>query len=379
MSFAPLSEHVLKIASGATPLGGQASYHDQGIPFVRSQNVLMGSFSRVGLAHISGECDERMATSRVLPNEVLLNITGASIGRVCVVPDEICPANVNQHVAAIRCKESIDPHYLALYLASPQAQARIMTMQSGGTRQALTKEMIETFEIPVISIEEQRRLALQIEDQLSAIQQAKMAAHLELEEWSKFADAVISQSCRHPGAHRTRLGEGLEEITRGIGSDWSRHLVLGATREGLAPAKEPVGKYPERYKLVTLGTIFYNPMRIMIGSIAMVDEGDSEGITSPDYVVLRGRAGKIDSRWFYYWLRSKHGKHCIESLARGAVRERMLFSRLAEGVIALPPLEEQLRVARTLQTLRQIRITSEHRLKELARLPAKLLATAFSQ
>ena len=73
-----------------------------------------------------------------------------------------------------------------------------------------------------------------------------------------------------------------------------------------------------RYKPVRAGTVFYNLMRILIGSIAMVDDDDMPGITSPDYVALRGRAGLVDSRWFYYWLRSPHGAHCIASLARGA-------------------------------------------------------------
>ena len=103
-------------------------------------------------------------------------------------------------------------------------------------------------------------------------------------------------------------------------------------------SKEPVGKNPERYKPVFHGTVFYNPMRILIGSIAIVDDNDEPGITSHDYVALQGREGLMDSRWFYYWLRPPAGEQCIASLARGgAVRERMLFNRLAEGEAAFPP------------------------------------------
>jgi type I restriction enzyme S subunit len=67
-----------------------------------------------------------------------------------------------------------------------------------------------------------------------------------------------------------------------------------------------------------------------------VDEGDEPGITSPDYVVFQGKVGKVDSRWFYYWLRSPLGHQTIISLARGAVRERMLFTRLAQAEVELP-------------------------------------------
>src|SRR5207237_197336 len=102
--------------------------------------------------------------------------------------------------------------------------------------------------------------------------------------------------------------------------------VLGATRSGLAPAKEGVGKQPQRYKPVRSGTIFYNPMRILLGSIALVDDRDTPGITSPDYVVMRGHEGVLHPVWFYHWFRSRAGAEFIKSLTRGAVRERLLFN-----------------------------------------------------
>src|SRR5262245_51836059 len=97
---------------------------------------------------------------------------------------------------------------------------------------------------------------------------------------------------------RLRLSECLQEITAGVGPSWPRYRLLGATRDGIAPAKEGVGRNPERYKLVEPGTIFYNPMRILLGSIAYLDEGEEPGITSPDYVVFRTRQGLVHLRWF---------------------------------------------------------------------------------
>jgi len=153
--------------------------------------------------------------------------------------------------------------------------------------------------------------------------------------------------------------------------------VLGATREGLAPAKEPPGKKPERYKPAFPGTVFYNPMRILIGSIAFVDDDDEPGITSPDYVVLKGRDGLVDSRWFYYWLRSTLGKQCINSLARGAVRERMLFNRLAEGKIELPNYDIQRKASKALTELKPLRMAIEKKLSEINLLPGEILSQAF--
>ena len=176
---------------------------------------------------------------------------------------------------------------------------------------------------------------------------------------------------------RVVLGDVLDEIKTGIGADWKKYPVFGATRDGLAPARESPGKNPERYKPVTAGTVFYNPMRILIGSIAFVDHDDEPGITSPDYVVLKGKAGVVDSRWFYYWLRSPWGERCIQSLARGAVRERMLFNRLAEGEIELPDYDTQVKASQALAQIKPMRAAIQKQLEELELLPQKLLAQVF--
>ncbi len=164
----PLGGHVTKVGSGLTPLGGQSTYQKSGTPLIRSQNVHMNHFVLEGLAYISREIDEEMAGSRVYPGDVLLNITGASIGRVCIVPSELCPANVNQHVSIIRCKDSLNPDFLSFYLSTPEFQQFIMNTQAGATRQALTKTIIEQFEIPVPSLEEQSRLVATLRNEIGA-------------------------------------------------------------------------------------------------------------------------------------------------------------------------------------------------------------------
>lgn len=173
------------------------------------------------------------------------------------------------------------------------------------------------------------------------------------------------------------LGDVLTEVKNGIGKEWAKYPVLGATRDGVAPAKEPPGKHPERYKPVTAGTVFYNPMRILIGSIAFLDDDDEPGITSPDYVVLKGKPGVMDSRWFYYWLRSPMGDRCIRSLARGAVRERMLFNRLAEGEIELPDYDTQVKASKALAQIKPMRVSILKQLAELEVLPQKIIAQVY--
>jgi len=176
---------------------------------------------------------------------------------------------------------------------------------------------------------------------------------------------------------RLRLGECLEEVTTGVGSSWSRHRLLGATRGGLAAAKEAIGKNPKRYKLVEPGTIFYNPMRILLGSIAYLDEGEQPGITSPDYVVFRTKPGVVHPRWLYYWLRSDDGAAFIRTLTRGAVRERMLFRRLAAAEIDVPPFRTQVSLAEDIRIVERARAAIQAQAQACQRLVQTSISNVF--
>lgn len=209
-----LGDHAIKIGSGVTPRGGQKVYQSSGIPFIRSQNVHLNRFERDGIAHISTEIDDGMSNSRVEQGDVLLNITGASIGRVCVVPDELCPANVNQHVSIIRSNGSFEPQFLSYYLSSPSFQKFIQDSQVGATRQALTRAMIEDFEIPLPpSIEEQRRIVAVLGEKLAAVAQARQAASAQLEAAQALTAAYLRAIFDTPQVKkwpRKRLGDGSE-------------------------------------------------------------------------------------------------------------------------------------------------------------------------
>jgi len=171
--------------------------------------------------------------------------------------------------------------------------------------------------------------------------------------------------------------ECLEEVSVGIGAAWRGLPLYGASRDGRSPAKEAIGKHPERYKPVEPGTVFYNPMRILLGSIAMLDEGEPRGITSPDYVVVRGRPGVLHHRVFYYWFRSQGGQQLIRDLARGGVRERILFNRLRAGFIPVLPWRVQVPLAEQLATVPAARKSASDRLAAAEAIPAALLREVF--
>lgn len=193
----PLKSLSTKIGSGATPLGGRQSYVNRGIPLIRSMNVHFDGFKDEGLVYLTDAQAGELANATVQPSDVLLNITGASIGRVTTAPFAMANARVNQHVTIIRPTPNLDSRFLALFLASPGVQRMINDIQVGATRQALTKGKIERFQIPLPPLAEQKRIVAKVEelmvlcDALEARQQERQTRHAALAHASlaRFADA----------------------------------------------------------------------------------------------------------------------------------------------------------------------------------------------
>ena len=143
-----LSSITSKIGSGSTPRGGNSVYSDSGMSFIRSQNVLDMDFSTENLAFINDNQAEKLNNVIVEKNDILLNITGDSIARCTVVPEEILPARVNQHVSIIRCKNTEESKYVMYYLQYMKKYL-LQISKVGGTRNALTKEAIGKLPIKI--------------------------------------------------------------------------------------------------------------------------------------------------------------------------------------------------------------------------------------
>ncbi|PWG66203.1 restriction endonuclease subunit S [Bifidobacterium callitrichidarum] len=147
-----------KIGSGATPKGGKDSYQGGDYALIRSQNVLDWQFSDNGLAFINDEQASKLDNVQIRPGDVLLNITGDSVARTCIVPDNIQKARVNQHVCIIRPRAGqLDSLYLLMFLEH-RKNSLLQIASSGATRNALTKATIEAIDIKVPDYDKQLKL-----------------------------------------------------------------------------------------------------------------------------------------------------------------------------------------------------------------------------
>lgn len=183
-----------KVGSGVTPRGGAEVYQDHGVPLFRSQNVTNEGFLLDDIAYISEEIDESMSGTRVKPNDVLLNITGASIGRCYYTPSDFERGNVNQHVCIIRPTKKVIAPYLYYNLISDNGQRQIDLTQTGSNREGLTKENICNFEFEVPSLDTQHRIVSYLDSHVSSIDKRVSLLTTKRDHYLRLKTAIINRA-----------------------------------------------------------------------------------------------------------------------------------------------------------------------------------------
>ena len=142
----PLQKICSKIGSGATPKGGKTAYISEGISLIRSTNVFDFNFEYGDLAHINQSQADALANVIVEPNDVLFNITGVSVARCCMVPADVLPARVNQHVMIVRpiMGETMS-YYIMFTLCAADNKAKLLGI-------SLLVELSEFYQVSIPEI-----------------------------------------------------------------------------------------------------------------------------------------------------------------------------------------------------------------------------------
>ena len=228
MAIVKLIEICEKIGSGATPRGGKEAYCDKGISLVRSQNVLDFSFACDGLAFINDEQAKKLNNVEVLSGDVLLNITGDSVARACIMSDEYLPARVNQHVAIVRGQKDIVLNNYILYYLQWRKGHLLQLASAGATRNALTKGMIEQLEIDLPSYDDQRKIVAILDSLQGKIQlNNKINDNLQQQAQTLFREWFID----NPDAVTWKEGTFSDLIEKIISGDWGKDAPSGNNTE----------------------------------------------------------------------------------------------------------------------------------------------------
>ncbi|MEQ9917924.1 restriction endonuclease subunit S [Pectobacterium aroidearum] len=187
-----LGEIATKIGSGSTPRGGQSTYVSSGIPFLRSQNIWNDGLKLDDVVFITSEIHSQMDGSQVEMFDILLNITGASLGRCAIYPNNVGEANVNQHVTIIRLIEKEMISFLHLAITSPVIQKLIWGRQVGMAIEGLSKKTLELFEIPVPPLLEQLRIVHKARDLMSLCDQLEQQSLTSLDAHQQLVETLLA-------------------------------------------------------------------------------------------------------------------------------------------------------------------------------------------
>ena len=280
-----LGELTTKVGSGSTPKGGNAVYTSVGHCFVRSQNVGMGYLILDDIAHIDDDIHKKHKATELSEDDVLLNITGASIGRTAIATKEIEGGNVNQHVCIIRANSKVSPKFLCNYIQTKKIQNYIRSLQTGGSREGLNFDQIRSFPISLPSIAEQNKIA-QLLDKLNE----RIATQNKIiEDLKKLKSAIIEKL--YKGIQGTWYSyRQLFSIINERNKQLEYSNVLSASQERGMVSREDLNLdiHFERsnistYKIVKNGDYVIH-LRSFQGGFAF---SEKTGICSPAYTVLR--------------------------------------------------------------------------------------------
>lgn len=311
-----------KIGSGITPTGGALTYVDDGIPLLRSQNVLFGKIELEGAARIAERVHKRMSNSQVQKGDVLLNITGGSIGR-CHFVDRDEDLNVNQHVCIIRPTDGIVSQYLNFLLSSEVGQKQIWFWQQGGGREGLNFEAIKDFAFAVPPLHEQRAIAAFLDGKCATvdgavrIKEAQIALLRErrqiliqqavtrgLNPDAPMKDSGIDWIGQIPAHWAVRRGKHLFREVNERSADGSEELLSVSHTSGVTSRSEKnvtmfLAEDYSGSKLCQPGDVVINTMWAWMGALGV---SDLAGIVSPSYGVYRPLHEGSFNRRFLEWL-----------------------------------------------------------------------------
>jgi len=353
-----LGEITQKIGSGITPRGGSSVYSDEGIMFLRSQNIQNGKFNLSDVKYISPEIDESMKSSRVKKDDVLYNITGASIGRSAVYLFE-ANSNVNQHVCIIRLK-NVNPKFINSFLLSKQGVRELYSFQAGGNREGLNFQQLSSFKLLLPPLLEQEKIVEVLETWDSYIEGLNKAINLK----RKVRNGLI---------HKLLTGQ---IRLAGFADPWEVVLVsdICEIKKGSGLSKEKLSKNGKN-KCILYGEIYttYDKFIFNIISKTDVNEGikskkddvlipastttsaldlatattllEDDVLIGGDVNILRKKMpASFDGIFFAYYL-SHVKKHELARLAQGITIVHLYGKDLKKIAIETPKIEEQRAIA----------------------------------
>ena len=346
-----LGELAIKVGSGTTPKGGVNVYKSTGHYFIRSQNVGNGVLLLNDIVYIDEKTHQRQISTELKKDDVLLNITGASIGRCAIATSQIQGGNVNQHVCIIRLKETVTPLYICYFLLSHRGQKQIDSFQAGGNRQGLNFEQIKSFSLFLPMRDEQDKIS-----RLLFLLSDRIATQNKIIEKLETLIKAIGNKCLFGHGRNVRLGDILIERTEKSTIN-DQYEILSSTIKGIFSqrdyfSKDIASENNIGYKILHKGDIVLSPQNLWMGNINYNDKFDF-GIVSPSYKVF-AISKEFDCLYVAFLLKTHRSLYSYRSISeQGAsiVRRNLNMDAFLELTFKIPPFVAQRQIGQALSKL----------------------------
>lgn len=374
-----IKDTIQKIGSGVTPKGGSEVYVETGVPFLRSQNVHDEGLRIDNVSFITNETNDSMKNSQIRPKDIVLNITGASIGRTCVVPDSLPKANISQHILYLRFRAD-RVAFITLYLKSYFIKQYTLSIQAGASKEALTMGQTLNFPLPIPPLAEQTAIANYLDQQTVAIDRKTALLHQKIATYQALRKSIINETvCRGLNKTAPLKDSGIEWIGQ-IPAHWEvrklkelaslrfsnvdkntredhrqvllcnyvdvykNDFITGELNFMLSTASEAETKRFSLRKgdvMITKDSETHNDIAVP----ALVKQDLDNVVCGYHLALIRSKDKEMNSAYVFYLFRSGAFNHGFAIQAKGITRVGLSINSIADALLLLPPLAEQTAIA----------------------------------
>ena len=343
------------ISKGSSPRWQGYNYAASGMLFITSENVRDGYLDIKQPKYLPLEFHKKLKRTQIRKGDILINLVGASIGRSCIVNQDLGLANVNQAVCVFRVRNGISQEYIGYYFQTSYTVRRILGMQVDAARPNISLSDLRNFLIPLPPLLVQKKIAEILSTWDNAIEQTRKLIDAKKRRKKAFMQQLLTGKKRLPGFKEEWKEYPMGDLFKERSETNYNHLLLLAItgNQGIIPAseierKDSSNEDKSKYKRITPGDIGYNTMRMWQGVSAV---SSLEGIVSPAYTICIPQ-NTVDVSFMGYFFKFPPIINLFWRHSQGLVSDtlNLKYINFSQIKVLVPPKAEQRRIAQVLST-----------------------------
>jgi type I restriction enzyme S subunit len=372
------------------------NYSTDGIPYIRVGDMGWGEFIPKNMVYISDNVHKQNLKSKLIPGDILIAKTGATIGKCCIIPDTIKEANTTSSVGKITVDQNkVLPRWVLLYFLTPNFLKFIWSISNRAAQPGFNNRDIKLFEIPLPPLPEQQRIVAILDEAFAAIDKAKANAEENLKNAKELFESYLQGVFENGNWERKKWGDLCDFVRGPFGGSLKKNIFK---EEGYVVYEQKHAihdhfnqlryfidedKFNEmkRFELFP-GDIIMSCSGVTLGRVAIVPDGIKRGIINQALLKLTPKKN-VSVHFIKHWLRSNIFQKIIFDFAGGAAIPNVPSAKILKDIlIPFPSLKEQEQIVNEIETVlretKRLEIIYEQKINDLVELKKSILQKAFS-